>query len=424
MRPYYDIQTLWSLTAIAVRMGQRIGLHRDGSQMGLPLFDIEMRRRVWWQLMPLDVHTAQLAGGVASVFAHAWDTEKPLNINDSELNPDMKQRPVEHTGPTEMFFCLLRCNFIRNLRNSNMSPHLLREVADIHKAEVSLAEKDKALDAMEKEIEEIFLKHCDPSVPVHYLTVIVARCAAGMIRLFAHHPRQYSDKGLSIPQSEKDHLFRISLKQVELDNLGHSEPSLQRFMWHVNAFFQWEAFIYVISELRIRTHTAPTSSPSDPDQPIENVWHAVNKVLEFHPDILDIARSPLHSAVASLCAKAWGAYAAEAARVGRAPPPDLRDYGALEVLVSRARAQQLGRTPDRQEQQQHHHQQASAGSAVLPEAAAAGRAADAQGTWNRQAMAEGEGANGWATPWPEPLDTSPLDWEMWDEMLAEFGLGT
>lgn len=42
-RYLYDPHTYWILTGIAARIGQRIGLHRDGEKLGLPPFDVEMR---------------------------------------------------------------------------------------------------------------------------------------------------------------------------------------------------------------------------------------------------------------------------------------------------------------------------------------------------------------------------------------------
>lgn len=410
MRPYYDIQTLWSLSAIAVRMGQRLGLHRDGSQMGLPLFDMEIRRRIWWQLMPLDIRTAELAGGTASLFARGFDTNLPLNVNDSELNPDMKQLPVEHTGPTEMFFCLMRYNLGRFMRRSTAKSYFGEskvfddDPPNIQGQDVSLAEKDKKINEFEQFLDEHFLKHCDPSVPLHYLTAIVARCALAVMRLMAHHPRQYTDKGKSLPQSERDFLFQTSLKILELDNLAHGDPSLQRFMWHMDAFFQWDGFIFLLSELRSRT------SPADKD--VEKAWFNVSKVLEFHSDILEITRTPLNIAVASLATKAWDAYVAEALRLHR-PAPSLQDYRALEVLVSRARDLRSRSPPAGVPQQQ----QPSAAYADTKDASM-GRGSDVG-----NAAGLGSGTNGWNVPLPMPLDASPMDWEMWDDMLAEFGLG-
>ncbi|EKG12880.1 hypothetical protein MPH_09979 [Macrophomina phaseolina MS6] len=408
MRPYYDIQTLWSLSAIAVRIGQRIGLHRDGSKMGLPLFDIEMRRRIWWQLMPLDIRTAELAGGSATLFSRGVDTALPLNVNDSELNPDMKQLPVEHTGPTEMFFCLLRYNLGRFMSRSTAQNYFGNtqtkvfgdDLPNIMGSEASLAEKDRKINEFEQYLEEHFLKHCDPSVPLHYITAIVARCALSVMRVMAHHPRQYADKGKSLPQSERDFLFQSSLKLVELDNLAHGDPSLHRYLWHMDAFFQWDCFIFLLSELRSRT------SPTDKE--VEKAWFNVSKIFEFHPDMLDIGRNPLHLAVGSLVMKAWDAYVAEALRLHR-PAPSLQDHKALEVLVSRLRDMQSRSPPGGP----HGGQQSSTSSTV----------AGPRGPDDGSVAGIGEGAKPWNVPVHAQIDSSPLDWDMWDDMMAEFGLG-
>lgn len=48
VRGSYDPQTFWILTGVGVRMAQRIGLHRDGEDLGLNPFDVQIRRRLFW----------------------------------------------------------------------------------------------------------------------------------------------------------------------------------------------------------------------------------------------------------------------------------------------------------------------------------------------------------------------------------------
>ena len=63
VRNIYDPHTFWILTGVAVRIAQRMGLHRDGEDLGgLKPYEVEMRRRVFWQLLPLDGLAAQLSG--------------------------------------------------------------------------------------------------------------------------------------------------------------------------------------------------------------------------------------------------------------------------------------------------------------------------------------------------------------------------
>ena len=54
VRQQYDAHTFWILTGVAHRIGQRIGLHRNGEELGLKPFDAELRRRLFWVMLPLD----------------------------------------------------------------------------------------------------------------------------------------------------------------------------------------------------------------------------------------------------------------------------------------------------------------------------------------------------------------------------------
>lgn len=54
VRPQYDARTFWTLTGVALRIAQRLGLHRDGNEFGMRPFDAEMRRRLFWQILPLE----------------------------------------------------------------------------------------------------------------------------------------------------------------------------------------------------------------------------------------------------------------------------------------------------------------------------------------------------------------------------------
>ena len=93
------------LSGTAVHFGPRISLHRDGSFVGLSPSETEIRRRIWWRLLALDGQTAELCGAGLSVTFPHYNYKRPLNVNDSDLSPNMSALPTEHDGPTEMIFC-------------------------------------------------------------------------------------------------------------------------------------------------------------------------------------------------------------------------------------------------------------------------------------------------------------------------------
>ena len=47
---------------LALRVAQSMGLHRDGSLYGIDPVEAEVRRRVWWHILHLDVMTALASG--------------------------------------------------------------------------------------------------------------------------------------------------------------------------------------------------------------------------------------------------------------------------------------------------------------------------------------------------------------------------
>lgn len=60
IRDVYEPRAVWTLTGVAVRIAQALGLDRDGTVLGLSLFDTEIRRRILWQLKSHDFRTAEL----------------------------------------------------------------------------------------------------------------------------------------------------------------------------------------------------------------------------------------------------------------------------------------------------------------------------------------------------------------------------
>ena len=70
-----DARKIWTLTGLAVRIAQTLGIHRDGSHFGLPPFEIEMRRRLWWQVCILDARSSEDHGCDPTIVEAQFDTK-------------------------------------------------------------------------------------------------------------------------------------------------------------------------------------------------------------------------------------------------------------------------------------------------------------------------------------------------------------
>lgn len=70
-----DARKIWTLTGLAVRIAQSLGMHRDGTHFDLPPFEVEMRRRLWWQVCILDTRSSEDHGCDPTIVETQFDTK-------------------------------------------------------------------------------------------------------------------------------------------------------------------------------------------------------------------------------------------------------------------------------------------------------------------------------------------------------------
>jgi hypothetical protein len=106
-RRHENPRLMWILSGITIRLAQSIGLHRDGTFLGLSIFATEMRRRLYWEIRMLDLACAEDSGFLPT-HIYGSDTRLPLNISDKDINQGDSEWPVSSTAFTETTFALIR----------------------------------------------------------------------------------------------------------------------------------------------------------------------------------------------------------------------------------------------------------------------------------------------------------------------------
>ncbi|KAL1969782.1 hypothetical protein VTN77DRAFT_7291 [Rasamsonia byssochlamydoides] len=158
---------VWMLTGLALRIAVRLGVHRDGTALDILPFEIEMRRRLWWQICILDMRTAEDHGKDPLILECSFNTRLPANVNDSNLDPNMSDLPANYAGRTEMLFCLVRFEisyFARRVVSSEKSSR------DNGYELMTAAQKSDAIDQLSHKLEEQYLAYCDRHTPSDSLT--------------------------------------------------------------------------------------------------------------------------------------------------------------------------------------------------------------------------------------------------------------
>ena len=397
MRPRRDSGTLWTLTGTIIRIAQRAGLHRDGISLGVEPWSTEIRNRLWWQIVLLDGRTTELSGFGKSISAPLYDAKMPLNINDSDLDPSMTSLPQERVGATEMMYCCI-CyevgNFFRETR-----AHLAFQVDwnDINTPQI-LAKRDAAIDELEQRLEDKFLRYCDPLIPLHQLCSILGRAAIATIRVMVHHPSQYKDKGVSLPQSERDMLFKYSLKILEYENMAHTTKRLRKYIWSIQNHFAWHPVICLLGELRRRKTGGDA----------EEAWAQIEELFAHRPEMLEVRSKPLHTVLGNLALKAWDARQQGLGRCERGQP--LPNTPAFIKTIQEQRARSMHNPSHEQESR-------PAYMPDLPDTTGL-RSLDGsdQGT---KVNVLGDPDNGTFDNSGMIPDPSPMDWSQWDNLFFQ-----
>jgi hypothetical protein len=339
-REVYDSRTLWTLTGVALRIAEGMGLHRDGSLLTLSPFETELRRRVWWQLKLLDGDTAEASG--SDKFG-ALDTDPrspklPLNVNDDELYESMSSLPASTDGATDMIFCALRFDLRTYWTTNIAAPRRQCKNGPPWKSlgsSVAMKERDRVLDEFENFLETRYIRYCDPSQPIQLLTTLVARAAVSTARLFAHHPRNWiSDE--QIPDHERRYVWDLSIKSIKQYNAIHSNRTLQRFSWHAAFYFRWQAFIQILETLRVNPLV----------EQAHQVWHLIDEVFATNLDFVTDTKKALYVAVGNLCLKAYDAHEGVFANDGKPRPPAPAYINAFRKQREAANARRKNRESD------------------------------------------------------------------------------
>lgn len=171
VRRHDDTQFVWSLTGLALRLAQSLGVHRDGINLGLSPFDTEMRRRLWWQLCILDLRASEDHGSDPSILDFSFDTAYPISVNDDDIGPDDTNFPTAREGVSEMTFTLIRCEICSLLRKLTYVPPPSYEFGA--PPVLTLDEKESLVKEASLRLEDKYLKYCEDAGPLFWVAATV-----------------------------------------------------------------------------------------------------------------------------------------------------------------------------------------------------------------------------------------------------------
>ena len=315
VRRHDDTRFCWTTTGLAIRIAQGLGLHRDGTHFGLPPYEVEMRRRVWWALCSLDMRCAEEAGTDLIIVTRTADTEFPTNIDDEDIAPDSKVMPAGREGLTDMAVALVRhqtlglCSRLFALATAagSVCPK---------DAGSSMAERERMLVGVYERVESTFLRHLpSASSAISVMIAMVARIIMAKSSLVIYQPSLFPGTGPDLSPEIKERLFVSAVEVVEYVRRLNTDARFKRWRWLFQTYTHWHAVAYILLEMPRRAWTPP----------LERAWEDLNGSLQGY--LMQLTRSADHLAVwmplRKLLLKARRHREAEIARL-RADPAEVR----------------------------------------------------------------------------------------------------
>ncbi|KAL5116389.1 hypothetical protein ACEQ8H_005737 [Pleosporales sp. CAS-2024a] len=301
VRDIYEPRAVWTLTGIAIRIAQILALDRDGSSLGLSLFDTEIRRRLWWQLKSHDFRAAELCGlaKFRDIDTGAESTKWPSNLDDKDLHPGMLSLESTKTGLTDAAF--VACKFemtqfaalrIASFRKQGKEPSQW----NLDTPSSDRGETQASAETLEETIEIKYMRYCDPSQPLHLVLLLVGRYGLNIVAFLRNHPRRWATM-THVPLTERTAVWDRSIKLLEQYNMLLSNPLIERFAWHAPYFQQWHAYIHVLDTL----YADPLRSDAS------KTWQLIESIYENTPELGSDLKKPIHVAIGNLCLRAYSA---------------------------------------------------------------------------------------------------------------------
>lgn len=286
VRRHDDTRFCWTTTGLAIRIAHGLGLHRDGTRFGLPPFEVEMRRRVWWALCSLDMRCAEEAGTDLTIVNRTFDTEFPSNVDDDDITPEDTEMPVSREGLTDMAVALVRHETLALCRRLFALATAAGSVCPKDAAS-SMAERERMLVSVYERVETTFLRHLpSASSSISAMIAMVARIIMAKSSLIIYQPMLFPGTGPDLSDQIKERLFVSAVEIVEYVRRLNTDPRFKKWRWLFQTYTHWHAVAYILLEMSRRPWTPP----------LERAWDDLNGSLA-DGYLIQLKKSAEHLAV-------------------------------------------------------------------------------------------------------------------------------
>lgn len=241
LRSHDSSQSCWALVGLAVRIAHALGLHRDGDGRVFSAFDAEMRRRLWWQIIVLDIRACEDRGSEPMILDGSFNTIMPHNLNDDDFDLTSRNLPSPRTGVTEMTFsliCMDVCHTIMKI--SFIPPFKERRI-------LTFLQKEELVKACTTRIDSIYLAGSSPTDPSVWVVRTIGQILILRLWLVVQYPLHCVDS--TSQHFAEGQSLRSAVAYLRLCELMQESDLTTGFSWLFDTYVPWHALAVALAEL-------------------------------------------------------------------------------------------------------------------------------------------------------------------------------
>ena len=186
-------RTLATLVASAIDLARGMGLNRDGSRYGHDAVVTQVHRMIWHQLCFLDIRVCEAQSPRARIRKDEFDTQFPLNIDDSEL--EESGLPKKGSGRwTSMTLSNARMECNEKIREIYAAQKQARQGNDSDSAYIR--KMLEMIDEFQQYMGKKYYPMIDDGIPVqHYTRLIIDLHCRRMHAMLLHEYHMSTPRG-------------------------------------------------------------------------------------------------------------------------------------------------------------------------------------------------------------------------------------
>ena len=163
-------RTLATLVASAIDLARGMGLNRDGTRYGDGAVVTQVHRMIWHQLCYLDIRVCEAQSPRARIRKEEFDTQLPLNIDDSELEAcDLRKETDKNWTGMTLSNARMECN--EKIREIYTAQQRTRQGNDLDS--VYIKKMLDMIDEFRRYMEMKYYPMIDDGIPIQHYTRLV-----------------------------------------------------------------------------------------------------------------------------------------------------------------------------------------------------------------------------------------------------------